>query len=226
MRAPSPTTSGGGSSRSAVERAPSAGGLPSTAPSSIRTPAPIAQPGWITTPAPISMSCGSTTSSPSTRPGARSDCRSTRALLERALERLEHAHHAQAALAPRARLPAVGDALDEMTALDPQRLLVRHVRRPDVARACHVLAVGLVLLVEALVVDGDLALDLHVVERGHLLRAHHREAALLVRVEPGQVQVRSEPGREAQVAEHHVLDPRLHVALAAGLALARLLTPG
>ena len=114
--------------RSAFERAPNAGGLPSTAPSCTVTPAPSAVPAWITTLPPIQALSGSVTPSPSKSPGARSDCRSTRALLERALERLQHAHHAQAALAARARLPTIGDALDEMTALDPQRLLVGDVR--------------------------------------------------------------------------------------------------
>ena len=62
-------------------------------------------------------------------------------------------------------------------------------RAPDVARAGDVLAVGLGALVEALVVDGDLALERHVVERRHALRADDREAALLVRVQPREVQV-------------------------------------
>ena len=60
--------------------------------------------------------------------------------------------------------------------------------------------------VEALVVDGQLALEIHVVERRHPLRADDREAPLLVRVEPGQVHVGSEARREAHEAEHDVLD--------------------
>ena len=39
------------------------------------------------------------------------------------------------------------------------------------------------------------------------------------------MQVRGEAGREAQVAEDHVLDSGLHVALAAGVALGGLLAP-
>ena len=95
--------------------------------------------------------------------------------------------------------------------------------RVGVARARDVLAVRRVVLVEALVVDGQLALELHVVERRHPLRADHREAALLVRVEPRQVHVRDEPRVEAHQREHHVLHARLHVALAHGVALERLL---
>ena len=49
------------------------------------------------------------------------------------------------------------------------------------------------------------------------------EAALLVRVEPAQVQVGGEAGREAQEAEHDVLDALAHVALAARLDLVGLL---
>ena len=79
------------------------------------------------------------------------------------------------------------------------------------------------LLVEALVVDRDLALERHVVERRHPGLADDREAALLVRVQPREVQVRGEPGREAQEAEDDVLDALAHVALAARLDLVRLL---
>ncbi len=83
--------------------------------------------------------------------------------------------------------------------------------RVDVARAGDVLAPRADVLVEALVVDGQLALDLHVVERGHALGADDRQAALLVGVEPRQVQVRDRARGEAQVAEDHVLDAGAHV---------------
>src|SRR6185295_44807 len=122
-----------------------------------------------------------------------------RALSQRPLELLQHAHHPQAARAVRARRRAAAHALDEVAALEPQRLVVGHARAPDVARPRDVLAVVAVVLLEALVVDGQLALDRHVVEGRHPARADDREAPLLVRVEPGQVQVRSEPRREAQV---------------------------
>src|SRR5918999_1545388 len=215
----SPSTAGGGSSRDEVERAPSDGGLPITQPSPSRAPGPIAVPACTTTLPPTSASPGSSTPSPSNRPGARSDGCSTRALLQRPLERLEHPHDAEPRLAARARLAAVLDSLHEVPALDGERLLVRHTRRGDVPGAGDVLAVGREALVEALVVDGELALELHVVEGRHLPRADHREAALLVRVEPGQMHVRRQAGREAQVAEDHVLDALLHVALANSAAL-------
>src|SRR5918999_2791038 len=215
----SPSTAGGGCSRDEVERAPSDGGLPSTQPSPSREPGPIAVPACTTTFPPITASSGSSTPPPSSRPGARSDGCSTRALLQRPLERLEHPHHAQARLPARARLAAVRNPLHEVAALDEQRLLVRHARGGGVPGAGDVLAVGREALVEALVVDGELALQLHVVECRHLPRADHREAALLVRVEPGQMHVRRQAGREAQVAEDHVLDALLHVALANSAAL-------
>src|SRR5919201_6511838 len=147
----------------------------------MREPAPTTVPSWITTLPPMITLGGSLTPSPRSRPGARSDCRSTRAPRKRLLERLEHPHHAQAALTARAWLAAVGDALEEVATFNSQRLLVGYVRRPDVAGAHHVLTVRLELLVEALVVDGDLALDLHVVKGRHLLRSHHRKPALFVR---------------------------------------------
>ena len=73
--------------------------------------------------------------------------------LERALELLEHADDAQPAGAVRARPRAGADALDEVLALDPQRLGVGDPRREDVAAARDVLAVAARVLVEALVVD-------------------------------------------------------------------------
>src|SRR4051812_16249867 len=56
-----------------------------------------------------------------------------------------------------ARGLTVADALDEVLALDPQRLAVRDPGAVDVSRPGDVLAVGVRVLVEALVVDGDLA---------------------------------------------------------------------
>src|SRR4051812_46878680 len=192
--APAPIVAGGGGSREAIESGPSASGLPMIAPSCTRAPVSSTVPAWMTTWPPSSTSSGSSTPSPSSRPGARSDGCNTRALLERALERLQHTHHAQAALAAGAGLRAVGDPLEEVAALDPEGLLVGDPIAVGVARAGDVLAVGGPVLVEALVVDGDLALDLHVVEGRHPLRADHREAALLVGIEPGQVHVGREPG--------------------------------
>src|SRR4051794_13103662 len=144
-------------------------------------------------------------------------------LVERLLQPFEDAHDAQAALAVGQRPAALAHARDEVLALQPQRLIVRHARRPDVARARDVLAVGVGLLVEALVVHRDLALRVHVVERRHPLRADHRETPLLVRVEPRQVQVRGDPRREAHEREDDVLDALAHVGLAARVELVGLL---
>ena len=62
-------------------------------------------------------------------------------------------------------------------------------------------------------------IGLHVVERRHLLGPDDRDAPLLVRVKPGEVQVGDPSGGEAQVAEHDVLDPVLHIRLAVRRAL-------
>ena len=77
-----------------------------------------------------------------------------------------------------------------MLALEPQRLAVGDVRREDVAASRYVLAIGARVLVEALVVQRELALDDHVIKGRHALGANDREAALLVGVKPRQVQVR------------------------------------
>ena len=115
---------------------------------------------------------------PSSRPGARSDG-SQHASSPRATAAAPRARARRAARSgPRARLARLSrDALDEVAALDPQRLLVRDPRAHDVARARDVLAVGGEVLVEALVVDRHLSLDLHVVEGRHPLRPDDREAA-------------------------------------------------
>src|SRR3954468_6369078 len=110
------------------------------------------------------MSCGSTTSSSTTSPGARSDGRSTRASLQGVLKPLEHAHDAQPAATVGDRCLAVAHALREVQALDAQRLVVGHARAPDVTGARDVLAVRAVVLIEALVVDDELLLQRHVVE--------------------------------------------------------------
>src|SRR3954453_22997686 len=223
--APRPSTSGAGASRGALEWRASLGGLPSTAWSWITQPSLTIVPGWITTCAPICTPSPSRTPSPRSRPGGRSEGCTLRpsGRGEALLQALEHAHDAQPALAVGERGAAFAHALDEVLALDPQRLAVRDPRAPHVARAGDVLAVGRGVLVEPLVVDGDLALEVHVVERRHPARADDREAPLLVRVEPRQVQVRGEAGREAQVAENDVLDVGTHVGLAARVELGRLL---
>ena len=94
--------------------------LAATAPIADRPPLARAQPLR------ASGGAGGRGSAISDRPATASDRRRVAAaLLERSLQRLEHAHDAQPALGPRARLLAVADALDEVAALDPQRLLVR-----------------------------------------------------------------------------------------------------
>src|SRR5205807_317917 len=78
------------------------------------------------------------------------------ARLERALQRLQHAYRAQRAGRAGTWLGARRDALDEVPALDSQRLLVRHLRAHHVSRTGDVLAPVAKVAVEALVVDGHL----------------------------------------------------------------------
>src|SRR5689334_8072017 len=153
--------------------------------------------------APMTTPSPSSTPSPRCRPGASGEGSSMRRhrparTLQLALESLEDAHDAQPALAVADRDPLGRDALEEVRGDQPQRLDVRDAWAPDVARPRDVLAVAVALLVEALVVDGELALVVHVVEGGHPPRADDGEAPLLVRVQPRKVQVRRQPGREAQ----------------------------
>ena len=108
-----------------------------------------------------------------------------------------------------ARLAVLADRIDELLALEAQRLVVRDARDGDVAEAdADVLAVGVGALRprDALVVDRHLAVGLHVVEDHHLLRADDRQLARLVRVEPAQVQVRDGARRELEIPEDDVLD--------------------
>src|SRR5437763_11140435 len=106
---------------------------------------------------------------------------------QRALQLLEHAHHAHAAAAVGARRGAGADALQEVLALDAKRLRVGDAGAVDVARTRDVLPPRARVLVESLVIDRQLALEQHVVEGRHPARAHERQATLLVRVKPRQV---------------------------------------
>src|SRR5690242_18486123 len=189
--------------------------LPSTTPSPSTAPAPTTANGPSSTPSPIRASSAT--------------CRSGRGTLlppggvQPVLQRLEHAHDAQAGLAVRARRGVLADGRDEVLALQPQGLAIVDRGAVDVPRAGDVLAVGARALRVALVVDGHLALDVHVVEGRHALGAVHGETPLLVRVQPGQVQMRGQARGEAQEAEDHVLDALAHVGLAAGFDLVGLL---
>src|SRR5437588_2525458 len=211
---------------SITQRSPTSVPLWMTAAAPITVPAPIRAPSWITVPCPIE------TESSTTAPGSTYALSATtklglpperRRLLERTLQRLENADDPQATLAVGARLLAAADAFQEVLALQPQRLDVRDPGAEDVSTAGDVLAVAASVLVESLVIDGQLAFERHVVERRHPPRAHDREAAVLVGIQPRQVQMRREPGRKAHEAEHHVLDPRPQVRLAVREDLPRLL---
>src|SRR2546421_11584341 len=95
-------------------------------------------PGWTTTKAPKLTSCPTSAPSPITGaagPSGRADTglRAPRRR-QRVLQRLEHAHDAQAALAVGTRRRAVAHARDEGRALGPQRVGGGALRAPGVAR--------------------------------------------------------------------------------------------
>ena len=195
-----------------------------------RVPAPIEQPSCTTTLAPNSTPSPISTSSPTCRFGPRGSARRrhARAASTDAARRRRASAACASSTSTTARpsrplqrgVAPLADGVDELLALEAQRLVVRDARDRDVAEAhAHVLAVGVGARRQrdALVVDRDLAVGLHVVEHDHLLRADDRQLARLVRVEPGQVQVRDDAGGELEVAEDDVLDAGPHVALAARL---------
>ena len=93
-----------------------------------------------------------------------------------------------------------------MAALELQRLVVRDLRAEDVAGAGAPLAVRADRFLGSLVVHGDLALELHVVEHRHPVAADDSQLPHLVRIEPREMHVRDLPGRELEVAEDDVLD--------------------
>src|SRR5689334_22753352 len=173
---PSPITVGGSGSRFAVERAPSDGCLPTTAYSRMRTSSPSTVPGWTIAVGWIS------------------------ATFEGVGEHLERAHDARAVAGDLGAIVLAVDELEEVLALESQRLGGGDLRDVDVARGDRARAVG------ALLVDRDLALRLHVVEDRHLLAADDGHLPHLVRVEPRQVHVGDLPAREAEEAEDDVLD--------------------
>src|SRR5512142_2745226 len=181
MMVPSPISAGGSGSRFAVERGESDGCLPTTAPSRIFTPSPRAVPGWTTALGWISGT-------------------------KRLRETVERPDDAGAVLGDLAPVALAADEAQELLALELERLVGGDLRDGDVAGARLPLAVAVRPLPRRLLVDGHLALELHVVEHDHLLAADDRDPAHLVRVEPRQVHVRDLPAREAQVAEHDVLD--------------------
>src|SRR6201984_1066238 len=177
---PSPISAGGSSSRFAVERGDSAGCLPTTAYSSTLTPSPSFVPGYTT-------AVGWTSAT------------------QRLRQELERAHDLEA-VAHLAPVPAFLHELHEVPALELQRLGVRELGAERVTGAGAPLAVRVRRLLGCLVVDGDLVVELHVVEDGHLVAADDREPPHLVGVEPRQVHVGNLPRGEAQVAEDDVLD--------------------
>jgi hypothetical protein len=65
--------------------------------------------------------------------------------------------------------------------------------------------------VEALVIDAQLLHRMEVVELDHLLRSHDGQAALLARIQPGNLDLGADPAAKSQVYEHHILDVVLQI---------------
>src|SRR5581483_2433712 len=87
--------------------------------------------------------------------------------LEGPLQRLEDPHHPQSALAVGQWPLAVANTRDEVLALEAQRLDICDSRAVAPPGAGDVLAVAVRVFIEPLVIDGELALERHVVEGRH-----------------------------------------------------------
>src|SRR5262245_41178828 len=145
---PSPSSAGASGSRFAVDRGESVGCFPTTACSSTFTPSPRTVPSCTTA---VGWTEASATQG-----------------LRQAVERTHDGEPVQR-LAVLTR--ALRDEREKMLDLEPQRLVVRDLRAEDVSRASAPLAVRFRRLPGRLLVDGHLALQLHVVEDRHLLPA-------------------------------------------------------
>ena len=121
------------------------------------------------------------------------------------------------------RSPSPDDEAEELAALELERLVGGDLRDVDVAGARLPLAVRVDRLPGRLLVDRDLAVELHVVEDGHLLGADDGHLPHLVRIEPREVHVRDLPRGKAQVAEDDVLDAGLQEVLTECDRLCRIL---
>lgn len=110
----------------------------------------------------------------------------------------------QAGMAFRAWRPSISDAIDEVGALQPQRLGVRYLRRSDVARTSDVLAVATALLVKPL--SKTVCICSSAISSKSPSSWHPPPGSgFLVRVEPREVQMGGQPGRGPQVGKDHVL---------------------
>src|SRR5262249_12848541 len=178
-------------------RGESAGCFPTTAPSRILTPAPRTVPGWT-----MALGCTNVSSGVISRTALR-------VRPERLGQAFERADDAQPVDRFRMIAGAASHELEESPDLEPERLVGRDLGAVDVTRAGRPFAVALGGLPRSLFVHRDLALELHVVEDGHLLLSDDGHLPHLVRIEPREVHVRDLPRREPQVAEHDVLDAGL-----------------
>src|SRR3954471_14557024 len=201
---PPPTSVGGRGSRFAVDFAPSVGCLPTNAFSSTRTPSPSTVPGY-------TVAVGWTSAIAPLRHPRRGCLRHLAGSVEpmpaeRRGKAVERADDARAVLGHLAAVALSPDQPQELLAFEPKRLGGVDLRDVDVAGARLPFPIRLGPLPRRLLVDGHLPLELHVVEDGHLLATDDGHLPHLVRVEPREMHVRDLPAREAQIAEHDILD--------------------
>ena len=123
-------------------------------------------------------------------------------LAQRLLRGLDHLDHRQAVATVGERRRAFPHALEEVQALQPQRLVTLDVRTEDAAVVVRELEVAervrLPHRVHVLVVDLELLDVLEVVVHGHLLLADDGHPSRLAGIEPAQAHVGEHATRERQ----------------------------
>src|SRR6266508_990500 len=157
------------------------------------------------------------------RERAEGEPRSSRNCFQGSLQLFERAHDDGAVAGGAQRVTLACDEVEEVLALEAKRLEERNLRAVDVPGPRAPFSEGRRRLLGCLGVHRHLALQLHVVEHGHLVAADDGDPADLVRVEPREVEVRDLPRWKTQVAEDDVLNPWIEECVAVRPDLARLL---
>jgi len=134
--------------------------------------------------------------------------------IQRALAGGQDLQDSQALSAIRPGLPPGNDAIQEMLTLEAEGLLGRKgdllgILAPRHRHAIHPL--------DAVLVEGELALLDDVVEDRHAAIAHDHEPLLLVGMEPADEDVAGDPTGKAQDRDRHVGQIRVQVVGAVGM---------
>src|SRR6266849_1188736 len=139
-------------------------------------------------------------------------------LFEGSLRGLDDANYSETVLCIGKRRRPANHTLDEMLALELQRLCCFHAWNQNIAEP-HLDRLTVTRCwwsFRVIVINTKLFRRLHVIENGHFVPANNSRLANLVRVEPAQVDVRHDSILEEQTYEHYVFDPVLDITLPSG----------